>query len=793
MSLDRAKALHEAGNLKEAERLYVATLRHDAANAEALHRLSILNAQLGRFEPALKFAERALALSPGSSELHFHRGELHCAGRQHERALESYRAAIALRPEYVAAINNLGDTLLVLGRAQEALAQFERVLGLSPSHVEALNNRGNALQALGRCDDALRSFGEALAASPGNADILSNRASTLLSLERNGEAEADCRRALASRPGHGHALTNLAKAQFHRGMVEEAAATIAQAIAAKPDSAEAWVEQGVVLAALRRHQDAWNSYDRALKLAPDLVNAWIGSGVLYSQVAKYDAAVKCYRRALALRPQNALAFFDLGHSLRALRRTKEARLAFDEAFKLDPGFEEARGQATHLKRQLCDWGDMADDFALLVTDVRAGKCAVNPVDFLVMSDCAQDQLRCAQIFAHRHYPAQATPLWRGERYRHDRIRVAYLSADFRSHPLAFLLAGLFEKHDRQGFEVFGYSFGPTDQSAYACRIRDGFEHFFEVDGRSDRDVAQSLRDQEVDIAIDLMGPTLLARTGVFAHRPCPLQVNYLGCPATMGTDLMDYIIADAFVIPPGQERDYAEKVARLPDTFQGNDAKRYAPGQMPARADAGLPERGVVFTSINFGHKITPEMFGVWMEILRSVDSSVLWLIAGNAELRGNLQREAQARGVAASRLVFAPLAEYPDHLDRLQLADVFLDTLPFNAGATASDALWCGVPVVTCPGEAFAARMAGSLLHAVGMPELVASSLEEYKALAIRLGSDADELARTKAKLARNRRTHPLFDTDRFCRHIEAAYEAMWQRHQRGEPPADFSVEPIA
>jgi predicted O-linked N-acetylglucosamine transferase (SPINDLY family) len=402
-------------------------------------------------------------------------------------------------------------------------------------------------------------------------------------------------------------------------------------------------------------------------------------------------------------------------------------------------------------------------------------------------------LHCARIFTRSKHARTPAPLWRGERYHRPKIRLAYVSADFRNHPVTYLIAGLLEQHDRSRFEVFGYSLTGESTSESGLRARRAFEHFSAVKDVSDSEVARQLREQEIDIAVDLMGPTLHSRPEIFALRPCPVQVNYLGYPGTTGAGFHDYIIADPYVMPPGMERHYAEKVVRLPDTFQCNDSKRSAATRALSRTDAGLPQAVVIYCCFNNSAKFSPATFDLWMRVLREVPGSVLWLFAEHPILQGNLRKEAQARGIDPQRLVFAPVVPYPEHLARLSLADVFLDTLPFNAGTTASDSLWAGVPVVTRSGEAFAARMAGSLLHAIGMPELIANTPEEYVALAVRLGSEPEFLASTKAKLAANRATKPLFDTDRFRRHIEAAYIAMWERAQRGEGPADITVAVVS
>jgi protein O-GlcNAc transferase len=790
--LEQARAALRAGDAARAERHYQAALRADGGDVEALYELSMVNAHLGRHEAALALVERALTHGAGVAQLHFHRAELLAALRRTDAAVEAYRQALAIEPGHADALNALGDSLIALDRAAEALPLLERAVALRPDHVPALNNRANALQLLGRTGEALQGFDRALACSPGNPYVLFNRASTLLSLKRYAEAEADSRQALAQDPDFVGPRFNLGKAQARQGKHAEALATFDQLIALQPGNAGAWCDRGSVLAGMQRPKEAWACYDKALALDPNLADAWYASAMLYSTFSQHEAALQCFRRVLALQPNNAEASCRLGEALRPLGRDEEAAMAFEDTLRIDGDHPFARGQLAWLKLHRCSWEGVASIMEAVVSGLRAGKLVAMPLDLLAMSGSAPDQLSCARIFAQHTYKAPSAAVWQGERYRNPRIRLAYVSADFRDHAVNLLIAGLLEKHDRARFEVFGYSLLGESASQLGLRSRHAFDHFTVVKDVPDLEVARQLREQEIDIAVDLMGPTLHSRPEIFALRPCPVQVNYLGYPGTMGVDFMDYIVADAYVIPPGMERHYAEKVVRLPDTFQCNDSQRGAVTQVPSRAAAGLPEGGVIYCCFNNSAKYSPAAFDSWMRILREVPHSLLWLVAEHPILQGNLRKEAQARGVDTQRLVFAPRKAYVEHLSRLSLADVFLDTLPFNAGTTASDALWAGVPVVTRPGEAFAARMAGSLLHAIGMPELIAATPEDYVALATRLGQEPEFLAATKAKLAANRGTKPLFDTDRFRRHLEAAYIAMWERVQRGEPPADISIAPI-
>jgi protein O-GlcNAc transferase len=792
-ALERARALHHRGDLAEAERLYAAELRRDAGNVDALHLLGLVNAQRGDLEAARRYFDRALGLSPGRAELHFLRAEVAGGLGQDEQAMDGYQQALAMRPDMPEAMISLSDLLMRKGRAADALPLLERALQIRPGDTAALNNRGNALQALARHEEALACYDRVLLALRGNADVLNNRASALLSLGRFAEAEAGCRLALEQCPDHAYALLNLGRAQSAQGRILEGLQNYDAALAIQPAEFNGWCERAMLLVELPRLRDARDSFEKALALRPDASGTWSDLAVVLIDLRSLEQAVTACDRALALDKDNAKAWANRALALRFLNRNEEAVTAYESALRIDPQIPYAPGLLAWQKLRMCDWRDHPASARQVIGGVCAGERAAEPFEFLFLSDRAEHQLACAATYARDKYPRQAQPLWTGERYRHERIRLAYVSADFREHATSYLLAGLLEKHDRSRFEVFGISIGPLEPGPLASRIEAAFEHFMQLRDQTDAEIAALLRREEIDIAVDLMGFTNCCRPNVYAMRPCPVQVNYLGFPGTLGTEYTDYLLADPFIIPPGSERHYAEKVVRLPDTFQPNDAVRPGAARDQARAELGLPGHGIVFCSFNKGSKITAELFDLWMQVLRAAEGSVLWLREGSAIMRGNLQREAQARGVGASRLVFAPLVPFPEHLARLRHADLALDTLPFNGGATSSDALWAGVPVITCPGDAFAARMSGSLLHAIGMPELVVSSLEEYKELAIRLAADPALLAATKHKLAANRATHPLFDTNRFRQHIEAAYETMWARAQAGEPPAAFSVAAVA
>jgi len=653
------------------------------------------------------------------------------------------------------ALSNHGNVKKALGRYTEALASYDHALAIQPDHVEALNNRGVVLQELHRTEDALASYASALAIKPDYADALSNRGNALRSLTLYEEAIASYGKVLALQPNHVDALNNRGVALAELNRRDDALASYDQALAIQPYNAELLNNRGVVLEELLRHNEALTSFDRALESKPD------------------------YAEALANR----------GHTLLSLNRPLESGRDLQRSLDLAPRATLVKGMLQHSKMQCCDWRERNELSNAIIADVRAGNLGTAPFSFLAISDSAKDQLHCAETWVREKVPSSPQPIWTRERYDHDRIRLAYLSADFRDSATSRLMTGLFELHDRTRFETTAISFGPDTPDEVRLRLRSAFERFIDVRQMSNNEVVTLLREMEIDIAVDLTGHARGARTAIFAQRAAPIQVNYLGFPGTMGADYFDYILADRYVIPSEQRACYAESVVYLPDTFQVNDAKRHPMERTPTRMEVGLPENAFVFCSFNNNFKLNPSMFDVWMRLLREIESGVLWLLGGSPAIENNLRREAAARGVAPDRLVFASRIGYEAYLARYRLADLFLDTLPFNAGTTASDALWTGTPLLTCSGEAFAARMGGSLLHALGLNELVTESLEAYESVALKIAGDPGVLAAVRQKLSRNQRTFPLFDTDRFRRHIEKAFVTMWEYYQRGNAPAGFAV----
>jgi len=623
------------------------------------------------------------------------------------------------------------------------------------------------------------------------AKALFLRAIDHLQKEEWEEAEVWLRQSLQLVPDRPSTLNNLAAVLLKQRKFEEAQEVLQKVLSVDRNMASAWVNQAALLNQLARHEEALQSCDLAIELEPDSAEAHLCRGTILKSLGQYDAACACLERAIRLKPDLVEAYSHLGNLLRDLGRLDEALAAYEQALKLEPDFEYLCGNQLFARMALCDWANRDSQVANVFAKIRHNEKAMTCFPVLALTDSLGLQRKAAEIWGNDQCPPNAplSPIPR--RTRHDRLRIGYYSADYRDHAVAYLTAELFEVHDRTRFEITGFSFGPDTKDEMRKRLSAGFDTFVDVRSKSDREIALLSREMEVDIAIDLSGFTRDARPGIFAHRCAPIQVGYLGYPGTTGTDYMDYLIADRMVIPEMSQRYYSEKIAYLPHTFQVNDRKRGIASKVFSREELGLPATGFVFCCLNNGYKITPATFDSWMRVLKRVEGSVLWLLMDNRTATANLRREATSRDVDLDRLVFATRAPYADYLARMRAADLFLDSLPFNAGTTASDALWAGVPVITRQGEAFASRMAASLLKAIGLPELITDTQEAYEALAIALATHPEQLNEIRQKLARNRVTAPLFDTPMFTRHLEDAYRQMYERYQADLLPDHIIVRP--
>ena len=573
------------------------------------------------------------------------------------------------------------------------------------------------------------------------------------------------------------------------GRYDEALKAFDRALELRPGYPQALINRGNALEDLRRPDAALASYDRALSIMPGNAGFHINRGNAISALGDHRGALESYDRAIALDAASAGAFYCRGEALLELGHFDEAADSFGRALVLDPALENLLGMWLHARLMVCDWRGIGEHFSRLSDRIAQSEPVSPPFPLVAIPATPALQRKAAETWARAKFPVSLTSPFVVSRPTHGRIRVGYFSADFHLHATSHLMAELFERHDRSRFELTAFSFGPARQDAMRARVSRAFENFVDVREMSDAEIVSAARRYGIDIAVDLKGYCKDSRTGIFAQRVAPVQVNYLGYPGTMGAPFIDYMIADTVIIPEEQRQHYSERIVYLPESYQPNDTRRPISGREFAKTEQGLPQTGFVFCCFNNNFKILPATFERWMRILRSVEGSVLWLLEDNTTAAGNLRREAQARGVDPGRLVFAPRMALPEHLARHRAADLFLDTLPCNAHTTASDALWAGLPVLTCPGETFAGRVAASLLKAIRLPELVAQSGEDYERLAIELARSPGRIADLKRKLEANRQVAPLFDIERFTRHLEAGFAAMYERDRAGLPPADIHV----
>jgi protein O-GlcNAc transferase len=577
--------------------------------------------------------------------------------------------------------------------------------------------------------------------------------------------------------------------RLHRaGDHEKAELLYRDVIRAEPSNYEAHHRLAFLHGQRGQWENAQSVMARAIELNPRAPDAQFLRGTALQKLERHEEAIACFNRALELKPGLAEVGLNRAASLYRLRRYAEAADDYSKILQLAPDYPFVCGNRLFCRLQCCDWRMFESETAAITAAMRSGTRVIAPFDAKALFLSAEDELRCARIWAADQHGGQTAPSLPRQRRSHSAVRVAYVSADFREGPLATLMTGVFERHDRKRIDTIGVSLGPDDGSAARRRCEQAFARFIDVSAKSDIEIASLLRQMEVDIAVDLMGYTEGGRPEIFKHPAAPLQVNYLGYPGTTGSDWLDYLIADRVVVPDDQRGLYAEQIVYMPNTFMPRDTSAVASAPV-TRAGEGLPDQAFVFACFNNTYKFNPTMFDIWMRLLLAIEGSVLWLPESKRATE-NLAREAAARGVARDRLVFAPFRKSPDeHLARLRLADLFLDTLPYNAHTTASDALWAGLPVLTCIGQTFAGRVGASLLQSLAIPELITQSLADYETTAARLARDAKALRAIRDRLERHRLTRPTFDGGRFARDLETAYLRMWERYQRGETPASFAV----
>ena len=818
-------ALQEIGQLDDAVKSYESAIALEPENAEAHNNLGNVLRELEQLDAAINSYEKAIVINPNYVEAHYSLGLTFQELGQLENTVNSYKKVVAIKPDFAGMHNNLGNVYRELGELDAALKSYKKALAIQPDFVEAhyslgviyqerslLNDAiksyekvisikpnlaeahyclGDILLRLDRLDDAVRSYETALSINPKLTEAHNNLGITFKELGKLDDAFRCYQMALNINPNYAEALLNIGFIYHKRGKLDESIKCYLQSLSIKPDYAEAHNNLGNVLMDLGQLDEAVKNFKIAISIDPNYAQAHNNYGIVLDTLGHQNAADKSYKKAIAIKPNYAAAYANHAELLTDLKQFNEALSSFKYAIKLNPNIDFALGNFLHTKMHLCIWDNLSIHLKEIQERIINREKAIGPFSLLALIDDPELQKIAADIYISEMHPKiqYLSKLQINPKYK--KIRIGYFSADFREHPVSALTVELYESHNRDKFEIYAFSFGPDTKDEMNLRIKAGVDHFYDVHAMPHKDVANLSRSMKIDIAINLGGHTRDSRTGIFAMQAAPIQVNYLGYPGTMGGDYMDYLIADYELIPKDKQHCYSEKIVYLPNSYMVNDTKHKVSKRVFSREECGLPSDGFIFCCFNNHYKITPDIFIRWMRILSKVDGSILWLPEGNHIANKNLKIQAEKNNIDESRIIFAQrLNLREEHLNRIQLADLFLDTTPYNAHATTSDALQMGLPVLTFKGNSFVSRVASSLINSVNLPELITTTLEQYESLAIQLAKNPKELKTIKEKLFNNLPNSPLYDTTLYIQHLESAYLQMYEILKKNLDPDHIYVE---
>ena len=633
------------------------------------------------------------------------------------------------------------------------LSKINKIIGLFPNAYELFNLQGVCNAALQRHSSAIDSYKQAIKIKPNYPEV----------------------------------YYNMGVSQQNQSDLAGAIDSYKHAIQIKPNYAGAYYNIGTALRDQGDLAAAIDSYKQAIQIKPDYADAYYNMGISFKEHGDLAAAIDSYKRAIKIKPDYTDAYYNMGNAQSEQGDLAEAIDSYKQALKIMPDYQIACAAKLYRQAHICDWVGIEND-KKQIPELGTSTQRVSPFDLLALEDSPSRQRLRAEIYTKNGNSQSQLPIAFKPVQKPTRLRIGYFSSDFCEHPVSYLIAQMLELHDREHFEVYAYSFYPGKIDKMYEHIENVVDVFHDVRKLNDKDIALLAQQDRIDIAIDLNGHTKNARSGIFAYRAAPIQINYLGYPGTMSAEFIDYIIADRVIIPKEYEQHYQEHIIRLPNSYMVTDNTRQISTRNITRVEMGLPEKGFVFCCFNNNYKISIAEFNIWMRLLLKVPDSVLWLRKSNRWSDENFRKEAKKRGVDSSRLVFADRVLMDDHLARHKLADLFIDTFVFNAHTTATEALWAGVPVVTKLGKGFAARVAGSLLNAIGLPELITETVEDYESLILELATNPQSLGLLKEKLATNRLSAPLFDTELFTKHLEDGYEQAYQQYfEKKEPKAIY------
>ena len=787
--LQEAVALHQKGQRVEAKKVYERLLASEYFQFDVLHLLGVIEIQSGNSKIAVDYIQRAICIDPQSASAYSNLGLALQQSAQISEALICYKKAIELKPDFAEAHYNLGLALQDMKLPKEAISSYDKAISIQKNYAEAFYNRGIAFNGMKDYENALISYERAISIKNNYAEAYLNQGITLIEIKKFEESIASFNKAISYRNDYAEAYSNRGLAFQKLIHHDQALINYEKAIAIKSDYAEALNNRGNALQELKNYEEAINSYKKAISCWPNFTEAYYNLAIALKDLGHLSEALACFDRVIAINFNYCEAHFNKGNTLLELRRIDEALDSYDKALQLDPAFEFLLGKRLHTQMHMCDWRGFSQQLDTIVLSIENNLKASAPFPLLGLLDNPKLHFKSSELYSNSiNITRNFLPL-KNKSLESKKIRVGYFSADFHNHATTYLMAELLESHDKSQFEIFGFSLNSIKFDEMQSRVSSAFDQFIDVSRKTDLEVLQISRTLSIDIAIDLKGYTQNSRPRIFVNQCAPIQVNFLGYPGSLGASHYDYIIADKTVIPETSQRFYSEKIIYLPHSYQPNDSKREISTFSYTRKDFGLPEGSFVFCCFNNNFKILPATFDSWMRILTAVDASVLWLLEDNSIAVKNLRIEAEKRGVNPNRLIFAKRLKLKEHLARHRLADLFLDTFPYNAHTTTSDALWSGLPVLTLSGISFVSRVAASLLTAIDLPELIADSPSEFESKAIMLASNRSKLDELSHRLQIKLLTSNLFKGNVFALHLEWAYKAIYRQFKDGELPKNFEV----
>ena len=708
-----------------------------------------------------------------------------------DKSIESYKKAISIKPDYIEAYINMGLAYQHLGKLEEAIEEFKKALLVKPDYTEAYSNMGNAFLEQGKLEEAIDAYKTVLSLEPDYAEAFNNMGNALQGQDKLEEAIEVYNKALFIKPDYPEAYSNMGNALQAQGKLEEAIEAYNKALSLKPNYTKAYINMGAAFQGRGKLEEAIKAYKKALLLKSDSVEAYINLSIALHGQGKLQEAMEACNKSISIDPYYAEAYNYMGKILKDQGDISTAIDNFKQALKIRPNYEFARVNKLFNQACICDWTGIEEDRKLIPT-IGISDQHIIPGMMTTFEDAPERQKIRAELYAKNTIKQKTILMPPIPIQKPKRLRVGYFSSDFRQHAVMYVMADIFDAHDRDQFEIYGYSFGPNDNSNLRKRITNSFDVFHDVREMSYQDIALLARQDKIDIAIDINGYTKLCRPNIFAYRAAPIQIHFWGSGNTSGANFIDYVIVPDMGVPEEYKHHWSEPIIRLPFWCQARYKDNYISERHITRKDMGLPEQGFVFCSFNNNYKLSPVEFDIWMRLLKKVENSVLWIYKSNKWVEKNLQKEALKRGVDTGRLVFAEKVPHPDHLARQKLADILVDTFNSNAGVTAGDALWVGLPLVTKLGKGYSARAGGYMLASIELPELITKTEQEYEALLLDLATNPKRLSAIKEKLATNRLTTPLFNPNHFTKHLENGYQQAYQRYFDRKDPEAISVPVI-